>query len=170
MSSRTCIYCKSQNRPFNREHVMPQAFGTFEPQSLVLNDCVCSDCNNYFGRTLEFSLSRDSMEAVLRLRYGMKPATEAKELPYKKLELKVGQPGPWLGATLVLEADATGKGIEPVPMPQVAFKWKSESEWVWFLDRGMDMSRLAPYKGAQGMIVFANSASATFPFDKRSPL
>ena len=81
---------------------MPQALGTFEPESLVLNDCVCSDCNNYLGRTLEFALSRDSMEAVLRFRYGIKPASEAKELPYKKLELKVGQPGPWLGATVVL--------------------------------------------------------------------
>jgi hypothetical protein len=130
---------------------MPQAFGTFE-QSFVLNDCVCSDCNNYFGRTLEFALSRDSVEAMLRLRQGVKPASEANELPYKKLELKVGQPGQWLGATVVLEMDSTGKGIEPVPVPQIAFKWKGESEWVWFLEREMDASQLAPYKNAQGKV------------------
>lgn len=152
MSSHTCIYCKAHDKPFHREHVMPQAFGTFEPESPVLNDCVCSDCNNYFGRTLEFALSRDSMEAVLRFRYGIKPASEANELPYKKLELKVGQPGPWHGATVVLEADGTGQSVEPVPVPQVAFKWKGESEWAWFLEREMDATRLAPYKGAQGKV------------------
>jgi HNH endonuclease len=145
-----CIYCKSKDGRFDREHVMPQAFGTFEPDSPVLNDCVCAECNNYFGRTLEFALSRDSMEAVLRLRHGIKPATEAKELPYRKLELKVGQPGPWLGATVVLEADRTGKAIEPVLVPQVAFKWRGESEWTWFLERELDdSSRLAPFRGAQ---------------------
>lgn len=64
MSSHACIYCKSKDGFFNREHVMPQAFGTFEPEFPVLNDCVCAECNNYFGRTLEFALSRDSTEAV----------------------------------------------------------------------------------------------------------
>jgi hypothetical protein len=145
----TCIYCKSENKPFHREHVLPQAFGTFEPDSPVLKDFVCADCNNYFGRTLEFALSRDSMEAVLRLRHGIKPASEAKELPYRKLELKVGQPGPWLGATVVLEADSTGKAIEPVLVPQVAFKWKTETEWTFFLESELDdASRLAPFRGS----------------------
>jgi hypothetical protein len=148
MSSGTCIYCKLQGKPFHREHVMPQAFGTFEPGSPVLSDCVCADCNNYFGRTLELALSRDSVEALLRLRYGVKPASKANQLPYKKLELKVGEPGPWLGATVVLEADSTGKGIEPIPVPQVAFKWKSESEWAWLLEKEMDANRLASYVGA----------------------
>jgi hypothetical protein len=128
---------------------MPQAFGTFEPDSPVLTDCVCADCNNYFGRTLEFALSRDSMEAVLRLRYGIKPASEAKELPYRKLELKVGQPGPWLGATVVLEADRTGTAIEPVLVPQVAFKWKGQPDWTFFLERDLDdASRLKPFRGS----------------------
>jgi len=130
---------------------MPQAFGTFE-QSFVLNDCVCSDCNKYFGDTLELRLSRDSMEAVLRLRYGIKSASEAKDLPYKKIELKVGQPGAWFGTTAVLETDSTGQGIEPVPVPQVAFKWKGESEWVWFLEKEMDSTRLARYKDARGRV------------------
>jgi hypothetical protein len=130
---------------------MPQAFGTFE-QSFVLSDCVCSDCNKYFGDTLELRLSRDSMEAILRLRYGIKSASEAKDLTYKKIELKVGQPGPWFGTTATLETDSTGKGIEPVPVPQVAFQWKGESKWVWLLENEMDANRLAPYKNAQGKL------------------
>jgi HNH endonuclease len=149
MSGHTCIYCKSQENAFDREHVMPEAFGTFEPESLILYDTVCKPCNGHFGRGLELALSRDSMEAVLRLRYGIKPASEAKKLPYRRLELKVGQPGPWLGATVVLEPDRTGEGIEPVPVPQVAFRWKTESEWTWFLERELgDTWRLAPYRGA----------------------
>jgi hypothetical protein len=142
----TCIYCKAQDKPFNREHVMPQAFGTFEPESAILYDCVCADCNNYFGRTLELPLSRDSTEALLRLRFGIKPASEARDLLYRNLELKVGQPGPWLGATVVLEPDRTDGNVEPVTLPQAAFRWKGESEWAWLLERDFDASKLAAYK------------------------
>jgi HNH endonuclease len=127
MTTQVCIYCKDSDKIFDREHVMPEAFGTFEPDSSVL-DCVCKECNGYFGRNLEFALSRDSSEAVLRLRYGVKPASEAKDLQYQKLEIKVGQPGPWFGATAILEADASGIGVEPVPVPQVAFRWKGQQE------------------------------------------
>src|SRR5260370_1049734 len=144
----TCIYDRSHAGPFDRDHVMPQAFGTFEPDSPVL-DCVCRDCNNYFGRTMEFALSRESMEAVLRLRHGVKPAVEAKDLRCRKLELKVGQPGPWFGATVVLEADRTGEAIEPVLVPQIAFRWKAEPEWVWILERDLDECRVAPYRKPQ---------------------
>jgi HNH endonuclease len=127
MTTQVCIYCKDSDKIFDREHVMPEAFGTFEPDSSVL-DCVCKECNGYFGRNLEFALSRDSSEAVLRLRYGVKPASEAKDLQYQKLEIKVGQPGPWFGAMAILEADASGIGVEPVPVPQVAFRWKGQQE------------------------------------------
>jgi hypothetical protein len=92
----SCIYCRRENQEFDREHVIPQAFGNFEPNSLILYDAVCKGCNNFFGRTLDFALSRDSMEALLRFRYGTKPASEAGDLPYHKLELKIG-PGLGLG-------------------------------------------------------------------------
>ena len=135
-----CIYCLREDNAFDREHVLSQAYGTFAPTSFVLYDAVCQGCNNYFGRTLELVLSRDSMEALLRFRYGTKPASAANDLPYRKLELKVGQPGPWLGATVVLEPDATGKAVEPVPVPQVAFQWKgSEDESTFWRENSMQM-------------------------------
>jgi len=141
VSSPVCIYCKESDKPFDREHVMPEAFGTFEPDSPVLV-CVCKECNGYFGRNLELALSRDSLEAVLRLRYGVKPASKADDLRYKKLEVRVGQPGPWLGAIAILEDDRSGTCIEPVPVPQVAFKWKGETEFTWLIEGEMNSERL----------------------------
>src|SRR5579863_3867571 len=140
-----CIYCQREGQEFDREHVIPEAFGVFEPISFILYDTVCKECNNYFGRTLDFALSRDSTEALLRFRYGTKPASEAGDLPYRKLELKIGQPGPWLGATVVLEADATGKAVEPVPVPQAAFRWKGSQDWTFLVERELKPDVLAEY-------------------------
>ena len=77
-----CIYCRSKENAFDREHVIPQGLGTFEPESFILYDAVCKPCNGYFGRTLEDSLSHDSFEALLRLRYGVKPAQKTANLRY----------------------------------------------------------------------------------------
>lgn len=129
--------------------MIPQSFGTFEPKSFILYDAVCQPCNSCFGKTLELALSRDSTEALLRLHYGVKPASEAKELPYQRIELKVGEPGPWFGATVVLDADRTGTGIEPIPVPQVAFRWKGANDWVFLLEAELDdPGKVGPYSGS----------------------
>jgi len=141
----SCIYCRRDDQEFDREHVIPQAYGTFAPQSFILYDAVCKPCNNYFGRTLDFSLGRDSLEALLRFRYGTKPASEAKDLTYQKLELKIGQPGPWFGATVVLEMDGSGKAVEPVPVLQAAFRWKGSQDWNYFVERDLQPAVLAQY-------------------------
>lgn len=129
--------------------MIPQSFGTFEPDSFILYDTVCKPCNNYFGRTLELFLSRDSTEALLRLTHGLKPPAGTKQLPYHRIALRVGEPGPWLGATVVLEADQTGNGIEPIPLPQVAFRWKGLSEWTFLQESELDETdKLAAYVGS----------------------
>src|SRR4051812_32898742 len=51
-----CIYCGSTQPPTKREHVMSRALGMFE-QNWTL-DCVCDDCNKYFGDNLELPLGR----------------------------------------------------------------------------------------------------------------
>jgi len=140
-----CIYCRREDQEFDREHVIPQAYGNFEPKAFILYDSVCKDCNNYFGRTLDFALSRDSTEALLRFRYGTKPASEARDLPYSKLELKIAQPGPWFGATVVMEADRTGKAVEPVPVAQATFRWKGGRDWNYLVERELQPGTLAQY-------------------------
>lgn len=46
---RRCIYCLDEKDEveFDREHLIPQAFGTFDSDTLVI-DCVCKSCNGYF--------------------------------------------------------------------------------------------------------------------------
>ena len=61
-----CIYCKRSGVRFGREHVIPQAFGSFGPKTLVLNQEVCRDCNSRLGRELDKILARDSFEGLLR--------------------------------------------------------------------------------------------------------
>lgn len=59
-----CLEAKEQAR-FDREHVVPEAFGKFE-HNFVLHDTVCADCNAYFGRTLDLQLGRQSIEGLDR--------------------------------------------------------------------------------------------------------
>jgi hypothetical protein len=66
-----CIYCRcdvASNAP--REHVIPQSFGLFKPD--ITLDCVCKDCNHYFGSNLEWPMRVQSLEGTLRLHYGFK--------------------------------------------------------------------------------------------------
>lgn len=63
----TCLYCL-KDKPvaeFNREHVVPEAFGKFE-DNFVLHETVCADCNSYFGNTLDLKLGRYSIEGLDR--------------------------------------------------------------------------------------------------------
>jgi len=52
-SAGKCIYCKRSGIPFSREHVIPQAFGTFGSKTVVLTDAVCAECNLRLGRELD---------------------------------------------------------------------------------------------------------------------
>jgi len=61
-----CIYCKNDITEVNKstEHVFPEAFGC--PDNWLL-DCVCRNCNNEFGRSIERYLAGDSLEGLWRL-------------------------------------------------------------------------------------------------------
>ena len=62
-----CIYCKRTDVRFNREHVIPEAFGSYGADTMVLgNNEVCEECNSRLGREIDQILSRDSFEALLR--------------------------------------------------------------------------------------------------------
>jgi hypothetical protein len=61
-----CIYCLEIRGPFTTEHVIPEAFGLFGPETMVLKDAVCHRCNQGFGGTLDLVLARDSYEGLLR--------------------------------------------------------------------------------------------------------
>ncbi len=41
-----CVYCKATGVPFNTEHVIPQAFGSYGAGTMALNEVVCKECNS----------------------------------------------------------------------------------------------------------------------------
>ena len=61
-----CIYCKNPiaEKNSSEEHVFPQSFGC--PDSWTM-DCVCTECNTSFGRSIERFLAGDSLEGLWRL-------------------------------------------------------------------------------------------------------
>ncbi len=79
----TCIYSRHIGLSrFPREHVVPKAFGHFH-DNLTLRR-VCRGCNGFVAEELELFLTRDSVEALLRVHYGLKNtsyATKTIELP-----------------------------------------------------------------------------------------
>jgi len=124
-----CIYClKDLPKEFyiSSEHVIPQAFGKFGPDTPTLIDLVCDECNNYFGRTIDLILARRSLEALDRFRYGIKPADEINDLQQGRVQFSFGQEGEWQGIIFELKADKRdANGIVVEPIPQVGFAKKS---------------------------------------------
>lgn len=92
-----CIYCKEDKTLSSykkREHVIPQAFGRFIPDNLVLKNSVCDECNQLFGDKIELFLGRDSFESIERLRHGMKPKEPLRNRRRIKSRIRSG---PWKG-------------------------------------------------------------------------
>jgi hypothetical protein len=140
-----CIYCASTEPPREkREHVVPQSYGSFENNWVL--DCVCDDCNQYFGDKLELILGRDSSESLLRLRYGLKPAKAAADLLNQRLELTIDTVGPWRGARAFMAMDLTGTGLELLPFPQAGFKRPLEIDFTWIAERDLNEETVAPYR------------------------
>ena len=146
MPPATCIYCRTTKKArFPREHVIPEAFGKFKNNFTLRS--VCGECNTYFGKELELFLGRDSGEALLRLRYGLKPMAEARELRNTRTELTVNVPGPWLGARILLRPNDACTKLNSEFLPQVAFRKKPDGGWVWFSEEQLsDPALVDPYR------------------------
>jgi hypothetical protein len=132
--SRVCIYCL-RARPLSdyrkRDHVLPRAFGSFVNSPTL--DCVCDGCNGYFGETIEREISRDSLEGLLRVHKGIKPASEARDLRAKRSRLELSHEDPaWQGRRLVwMEED--GKPVASL-VPQVGFPRRDGQGLVYVLE------------------------------------
>jgi len=118
---------------------VPKAFGRFH-ENLTL-DCVCGTCNEFFNKELELFLTRDSLEAMLRVRYGLKTKSGRRKLGTNRLVVKVISPGDWYGARLSIERDEAGADTKAEPLPQVAFRKFGESDWKWFLEEELDETK-----------------------------
>lgn len=66
---------KSESEFQRREHVIPQCFGRFIPDNLLLRKYVCDGCNQFFGDKIELFWGRDSLESIERLRHALNPGS-----------------------------------------------------------------------------------------------
>lgn len=117
-----CIYCLDNKNNFNREHVIPQSFGTFGADTFVLsNNEVCKDCNDYFSKHLELSLSRDSIEGRLRFKENIKPENKFKAITKNKRLLEKADEEPFKGVYIEpVYSEEIGR-IKAIPVPQAGF-------------------------------------------------
>ena len=132
--TRKCIYCLEDQEPsrFDREHVLPKALGRFKG-NLTLIQCVCINCNKYFGDNLDFFLARDSIEALRRLTHGVKPLKEVEHLPLERLSLRLAEEGEWKGVRMQLRVKGGELGVEA--MPQVGLAKKGVTGRTYLTDK-----------------------------------
>jgi hypothetical protein len=123
-----CIYCgtSTPQAVFNREHVIPDAFGRFRG-ALVLHDTVCKPCNDYFSGTLDLVLARESMEGLERYRWGIKPSAKVDQFRYRHMTLRAHDAGDFSGAELRLGPGNSDHPFTAHIVPSAAMR-RRESE------------------------------------------
>lgn len=125
-----CPYCGASGPYQGREHVIPRAFGSFE-RNLIAWD-VCDTCNEYFGRTLDQVLARDTYEGYLRFHAGVKPTATFKPLRDRRRVRTFGRSGPWKGMELQPRFDEAMGEIVQEPVAQVGFAKSPEDEPTYY--------------------------------------
>jgi len=138
VSARTCIYCltTADEAAFNREHVLPEAFGRFK-NNLPRLRCVCKGCNDFFSKNLELFFHRDSLEALRRLQTGLKPLRETRDFPLDRLSLSLEEPGEWEGVRLAPWVENGNLVVGPVS-PQVGLAHKRGLGWIYVTERELE--------------------------------
>jgi hypothetical protein len=129
-SCATCLYCGESKSlaMFNREHVLPQSFGTF-PDNPVLRDLVCEACNTYFSRDLELRLGRDSAEGLERFRNGI-VAPKKRGSIGRHIEIRY-RGGRLDGAILEWQVGSDGRELQVHPVPQIGFSTSPNGPFEW---------------------------------------
>ncbi len=123
---------------------MPQCFGKFTPDNLILYDHVCDECNGYFGQKLELFLGRDSYEAIERLRHGLKPKESLKNR--RRIRSKIIE-GKWKNVIVTekLHTDASNIGLEKAV--QAGFFNTATNEYDFFEPKDIPNARELERRG-----------------------
>ncbi len=135
---RTCIYCQRTDPPFGftREHVIPEALGLFHGDVVTLTSEVCGECNQWFGDHIDRVFTRDSAEAVLRLKYGLKDPAGVKEMFAGRVTFRLPNDGSqWGGVMLKLVAPSEGQEVPSADLvtPQAGFE-RNDLTWEYFTE------------------------------------
>jgi hypothetical protein len=120
---------KPASKFIKREHVIPQCFGVFPNDNLVLHKTVCDDCNQYFGDNIELYMGRDSFEGFARVKFGIKPKKQLKSR--RRIKNKINQ-GEHKGVIVTEEKVGEDGQIKIQKVPQVGFFSGIEQEYFYF--------------------------------------
>ena len=148
-----CIYCLTEDTKlsFSKEHVLHKSFGHFQ-KALSLTCEVCKNCNTYFGDNIDRVLGRDSIEAFLRLRYGIKPSEEYSEIPYNRVTITIHEGyGDWTGVRVVYQPPSVH------PLPQLGFPRKGTGDYIYFtlseVEEGIQLDNFVVNNGSEVRII-----------------
>jgi len=130
MSTGICIYCKESKDStlFNTEHVLPQSFGSFEPDNPTL-DCVCKECNDYFGKDLDAVIARETIEGFERVFHGITPKENRRSA---RLRTTIAEEGPHKGMIGRLIPSKEDKKYSIDLAPQIGLYNKSSNAYEYF--------------------------------------
>ena len=133
-TKKTCIYCAQSDATLFRgvEHVIPQAFGRFASETPTL-DCVCDDCNGYFGRELDQLLARETHEGVARYGRGQF-SKEAR--PQKRISLTLAdstEAGDFVG--LRVAVDGTTGRLMPIAPQFHVHNFRTGEDEIYFQEQ-----------------------------------
>lgn len=125
-STARCIYCLQGKAlaDFNTEHVLHRAFGGFEGALTLVapyDPGVCWSCNDHFSKTIDLAITRDSIEALLRVDTGLKSVHEMQGMFKRRLTVRLPESHEF-GPLYLTFLPGTKPGEYVVaPSPQVRF-------------------------------------------------
>lgn len=114
-----CIYCLQEKsvEEFNVEHVVPQAFGTYQENLTLHDNQVCKECNSAFSKEIEVKITRNSYESVMRVSKGVKLKSDGEILSGSRINIQ-GIDGIYKGLELKVVVDNNSQeniSFEPYP-------------------------------------------------------
>lgn len=97
----------------SKEHVLLKSFGTFGSNTPTL-DCVCDQCNWFFGKQLDQPFARDTLEGITRYKRGL-VSRELRRQKGMRFSIADGEEGGELAGVRVKGIDSTtGKILGPI--------------------------------------------------------
>jgi hypothetical protein len=132
MEKPQCIYCLRSDVTFKeREHVVPESFGTFSSDTFTLHSKVCDECNQYYGDNLDILLARDTREGLKRSELLKKRVKSPKGIPRLKLTLPDDHPDENVRGVIINLPKYKNEGVLE-PISQVHFKSKKTQKYEVF--------------------------------------
>jgi hypothetical protein len=132
--------------------VIPQGFGVFKPD--ITLDCVCKNCNHYFGSKLEWRMRVESLEGMRRLQFGFTGAVGG--IGANNVAPVIAE-GESKGAQAIIRTDGNGKMRTEIPT-QVGARCNPSEEFEWRLEKDLSVGWADSFpKGSEFQLIGGES-------------